>query len=250
MAMDRPLSLWARIGEAIAALARGEGLTTVFDRLKTPPERSVAFTIAVIALGAKMAKADGQVTRDEVAAFRRIFTIPAGEEANAARVFDMARTDVAGFDAYARKIVAMFGPGAPVLEDLLEGLFTIALADGDYHAAEDAFLAEVARIFGLDERAFRSIRASFVPDAVPDPWGVLELTPGGDAASDLAAARSRWRALIREAHPDRAIARGLPPEAVTLAQDRVIALNRALAEIEAALRPGPASQEAQRQGAQ
>ncbi|KQB11529.1 molecular chaperone DjiA [Rhodobacter capsulatus] len=227
--MDKPLSLWARIGEALSALARGEGLSAVFDHLKTPPERTVAFTIAVIALGAKMAKADGRVTRDEVTAFRRVFVIPPEEEQNAARVFDMARTDVAGFDAYARKIVAMFGPGAPVLQDLLEGLFTIALADGEYHDNEDAFLREVSAIFGLDEACFRSIRATYVADAAPDPWSVLELAPG----SDLAAARARWKAMVREAHPDRAMARGLPPEAVKLAEERIIALNRAWAEISA-----------------
>jgi len=226
--MDKPLSLWARISEAVAALARGEGLSAVFDHLRAPPERSVAFTIAVIALGAKMAKADGQVTRDEVSAFRRIFQIPAGEERNAARVFDMARTDVAGFDAYARKIAAMFGPGNPVLKDLLEGLFAIAIADGEYHDAEDAFLQEVARIFGLDECCFRSIRAAFVPQAEPDPWTVLELDP----ATPLDQVRKRWRSLVREAHPDRAIARGLPPEAVRLAEERVVALNRAWNEIE------------------
>lgn len=227
--MDKPLSLWARIAEAVSALARGEGLAAVFDHLRAPPERSVAFTIAIIALGAKMAKADGRVTRNEVATFRRIFSIPAGEEANAARVFDLARQDVAGFEAYAGKIAAMFGPGNPVLKDLLEGLFAIAVADGEYHAAEDAFLHEVARIFGLEECCFRSIRAGFVPDAAPDPWTVLELSPG----TALAEARQRWRALVREAHPDRAIARGLPPEAVKLAEERVIALNRAWAELAA-----------------
>ena len=228
--MDKPLSLWGRIAAAVGALARGEGLSAVFDPLRSPPERSVAFTIAVIALGAKMAKADGQVTRDEVTAFRRIFQIPPGEEANAARVFDLARTDVAGFDAYARKIAAMFGPGNPVLKDLLEGLFAIAMADGSYHEGEDAFLQEVARIFGLDACCFRAIRAAFVPDAEPDPWTVLELDPG----TDLAAVKARWRALVREAHPDRAIARGLPEEAVRLAEARVVALNRAWAEISAA----------------
>ena len=225
--MDTPLSLWSRIAQALSALGRGEGLAAVFDHLRTPPERTVAFTIAVIALGAKMAKADGRVTRDEVAAFRAVFQIPPGEEANAARVFDLARTDVAGFDAYARKIAAMFGPGADVLKDLLEGLFVIAMADGEYHAAEDAFLHEVATIFGLEECCFRALRASFVPDAHPDPWTVLELPPG----TPLPEAQKRWRALVREAHPDRAIARGLPPEAVKLAEDRLRALNRAWEEL-------------------
>jgi DnaJ-domain-containing proteins 1 len=227
--MDKPLSLWSRIAQALSALGRGEALSDVFDHLRAPPERSVAFTIAVIALGAKMAKADGQVTRDEVAAFRRIFQIPSGEEANAARVFDMARTDVAGFDAYAAKIARMFGPGAPVLKDVLEGLFFIALADGEYHEGEDAFLHEVARIFGLEECCFRAMRSAFVAEADPDPWAVLELEPG----TPLDEVRKAWRAKVREAHPDRAIARGLPKEAVQLAEARVIALNKAWEEIRA-----------------
>ncbi|MEM7319553.1 MAG: TerB family tellurite resistance protein, partial [Pseudomonadota bacterium] len=86
------MSLWTRISEALSALSHGESLAAVFERLRTPPERSVAFTIAVIALGAKMAKADGHVTRDEVAAFREVFHIAREDEANAARVFNMART--------------------------------------------------------------------------------------------------------------------------------------------------------------
>ncbi|WP_432255761.1 TerB family tellurite resistance protein [Limimaricola sp. AA108-03] len=223
------MSIWTRIAEIIAALRQGESLASIFDRLRTPPERSVAFAIAVIALGAKMAKADGQVTRGEVAAFREVFTIPPEEEANAARVFNMARTDVAGFEDYARKIAAMFGGEKGPLCDLMEGLFHIALADGDYHPAENAFLKRVAEIFEIDARAFARLRARFVPDCEPDPWDVLGVTP--DEGRD--AARSAWRAIVRETHPDRLAARGLPEEAMKLAESRLIAANRAWERIEA-----------------
>ena len=221
------MSIWSRIAAALQALSSGEGLAAVFERLRAPPERSVAFTIAVIALGAKMAKADGLVTRDEVAAFREVFTIPPAEEANAARVFNMARTDVAGFDDYARKIRGMFGTDTRVLEDLLEGLFHIAVADGEYHPAEDDFLCQVSRIFDLDDRAFRAIRTRFVPDAPPDPYEVLEVLP----EDDLATIRAAWRRQVRESHPDRVIARGLPEEAIKMAEKRLVAVNRAWEEI-------------------
>lgn len=221
------MSIWLRISEAVAALAKGEGLAAVFDRLRSAPERSVAFTIAVIALGAKMAKADGRVTRDEVSAFRAVFTIPPEEEANAARVFDLARQDVAGFDAYARKIVAMFGPGNRVLIDLTEGLFYIALADGEYHPHEDAFLREVAKIFGLGDRCFRALQGRFVPDMPRDPYDVLGVEPD----APLRDIRAAWRQAVRESHPDGMAARGVPPEAVRLAQDRLLAVNRAWEEI-------------------
>ncbi|MEM7710268.1 MAG: molecular chaperone DjiA, partial [Pseudomonadota bacterium] len=81
------MSLWTRIFETLERLAPGETLGTLFDRLRAPPERSVAFTIAVIALGANMPTADGRVPRDAVAAFREVFTIPAEDMAHAARVF-------------------------------------------------------------------------------------------------------------------------------------------------------------------
>ncbi|SLN39375.1 DnaJ-like protein DjlA [Pseudoruegeria aquimaris] len=221
------MSIWTRISEAISALAKGESLAEVFDKLRAPPERSVAFAIAVIALGAKMAKADGLVTRDEVTAFREVFHIPKSEEANAARVFNMARQDVAGFELYAERINRMFGEERDAIRDLMEGLFHIAVADGEYHPAEDAFLSRVAEIFGLDERAFRSLRARFVPDAAPDPYEVLGISP----EATLEEARAAWRALVRETHPDRMMARGVPEEAVKLAEKRLIAVNRAWEEI-------------------
>lgn len=223
------MSIWSRITDAISALAAGESLSEVFGRLRTPPERSVAFTIAVIALGAKMAKADGRVTREEVSAFREVFHIPRSEEASAARVFDLARQDVAGFDSYARRIRAMFGDGDPVLSDLMEGLFYVAAADGQYHPRENDFLEEVARIFGIGGREFRALRARFASDAEPDPYEVLGLAHDANVEE----ARAAWRQLVRESHPDRMIARGLPEEAVRIAERRLIAVNRAWEEISA-----------------
>lgn len=221
------MSIWSRISEAIAALAAGEGLSTIFEKLRAPPDRSVGFTIAVIALGAKMAKADGQVTRDEVTAFREVFHIPKAEEENAARVFNLARTDVAGYDQYAHRIKAMFGTDTELLCDLMEGLFHIALADGVYHPGEDAFLQDVAHIFGFDDRRFGRIRAQFVEDAERDPYDVLGVTP----EADMAEIRAAWRNLVRETHPDQLAARGVPEEAVKLAEKRMIAINRAWEQI-------------------
>lgn len=222
------MSIWTRISDAISALASGEGLSAVFDKLRTPPDRSVAFTIAVIALGAKMAKADGEVTRDEVTAFREVFHIPRSEEANAARVFNLARQDIAGFEDYATRIGAMYGSDTAPLCDLMEGLFHIALADGEYHPNEDAFLRRVAEIWGFDTRRFGRIRAQFVADAERDPYEVL----GVDPDMTMSEIKSAWRDLVRNTHPDRMIARGVPEEAVKLAEKRMIAINRAWEHIQ------------------
>ncbi len=221
------MSIWSRISEALSALSKGAPLSEVFDRLRTPPERSVAFAIAVIALGAKMAKADGLVTRDEVTAFREVFQIARDDEAGAARVFNLARQDVAGFEEYADRIKGMFGDETGTLCDLMEGLFHIAVADGVYHPNEDRFLARVADIFGLPEHEFRALRSRFVPDAKPDPYAVLGVTPD----TPLAEIRQAWRRMVRDSHPDRMVARGVPEEAVKLAERRIIDINRAWEEI-------------------
>lgn len=217
------MTIWQRIADALSALANGEGLAAVFDKLRSEPMQTVAFTIAVIALGAKMAKADGLVTRDEVAVFRQIFQIAPEDEAQAARVFNLARQDVAGFDAYAEKIASMFEDKHDTLVDLLEGLFHIAVADGDYHEAENEFLAHVAKTFGLDDREFATLRARFVPDAPHDPYEVLGATPDMTPAQ----LRACWKSLIRENHPDRLSARGVPSEAIKLAEARMVKINEA-----------------------
>lgn len=221
------MSIWSRIAEALSALSKGESLSAVFDRLRTKPERSVAFTIAVIALGAKMAKADGQVTRDEVTAFREVFHIAAQDEAGAARVFNLARQDVAGFEEYAARIRGMFEGHPQTLTDLVEGLFHIALADGEYHPNEDAFLDRVVAIFDLPEMEYNALRARFVPGADPDPHAVLGVPK--DATS--AEIRAAWRRLVRENHPDALMARDMPEEAQKIAEKRMVDVNKAWGQL-------------------
>lgn len=217
------MSLWTRIIDALEALANGESFASVFESLTSPPEKTVAFSIAVIGLGAKIAKADGQVTRDEVTAFREVFLIAPEDEENAARIFNLARQDVAGFESYASAIKRMFQDDTETLIDLLEGLFHIATADGIYHPHENSFLDKVAELFGLSERQFKAIRVRFVPDADPDPYAVL----GVDPDAEIDTIKKRWRKLVIENHPDRMLQRGIPEEAIQLATRRMAAINTA-----------------------
>jgi DnaJ like chaperone protein len=226
------MSIWTRIAEAIQTLAaRGESLLALFERRRAP-ERSVAFTIAILGLGAKMAKADGLVRAAEVAAFREVFRIAPQDEEAAARVFNLARQDVAGFEAYAERIAAMFRDRPRVLEDILEGLFHVALADGRYHEGEEEFLKVVGHRFGVAPEVFDAIEARHLEGRRQDPWAVLGLPRD----ADFATARARWRELVRTHHPDRMIARGLPPETVNLGNARLAQINRAWEEVSARLR--------------
>jgi DnaJ like chaperone protein len=166
------------------------------------------------------------VTRDEVAAFRRVFHIPREEEENAAHIYNMARTEIAGFDIYAARVARMFRGRPEILADLLEGLVFIAAADGEYHRGEADFLEVVARIFGVSEVEFQAIRARHLPGE-SDPWAVLGLAPGTGAET----IRKRYRELVRTLHPDRMIARGVPEEARRMAEQRLATVTNAYAEI-------------------
>jgi DnaJ like chaperone protein len=206
-------------------LAHGHG-----ENLDGDPRRHIAFTIAVIALAAKMAKADGAVTRDEVAAFGEVFQVPPGEKDHVKLVFDLARKSTAGFDSYARQVGRLFANDRAVLEDLLGGLFHIALADGRVCSAEDVYLREVARHFGFDAAEYRRIRAAYVrspQNTTEDPYAILGIAPNASAAI----VRDAYHRLVRESHPDLVIAQGLPPECIALATARVARINGAYAQI-------------------
>ena len=182
----------------------------------------IAFTIAVVALSAKMAKADGVVTEIEQEMFRQVFEAEAGEVENVQRIFDLAKEDVAGFDSYARQIATMLAGEPELKRDVLEGLFNIAAADGILHEQEERYLQAVAEILEISSETFRAIRAQFVAD--PDgAYSVLGLDPG--ASNDVV--RTRYRRLVRENHPDAMMARGVPAEFLDMATRKLAAINSA-----------------------
>lgn len=183
----------------------------------------IAFTIGVIALGAKMAKADGYVSREEVDAFKQVFDVPPDELANVARIFDLARKDVAGYEQYAKQIAAMFKTKPRVLEDLLDGLFFIAKADNIFHPKEEAFLRSVAVIFGFGDADWARIRAGHVGAGAADPYVILGLS---HSVTD-AVLKQTYRRLVRENHPDLLIAQGLPEEFVMVANAKIATINDA-----------------------
>ncbi len=228
------MGIFSRIAAAIAGGAGRvgaamSGLRAVLASVGQGQERrEVTFTIAIIALSAKMAKADGVVTRSEIDAFRSICDIPPGEERSVARVYNLAKRDVAGYEAYANDVKRLLGDDEKMLEAVLDGLFEIAKADGAVHERELAYLARVAELFGFDSRAFARIRASHVLEAGGDPYLVLDAETGWDYER----LRRQYRRLVRENHPDRLIARGVPEEFVRLANDRLAAINSAWEQIE------------------
>jgi len=229
------MSVWGKLAGAAAGLAIGGPIGAllggvaghyVIDRDQEqdgPAENQVAFTVGVIALGAKMAKADGVVTMDEVNAFKEVFKVPEGEMKNVARVFNLAKQDVSGYEAYAEQLAAMFKGNRKLLEDVLEGLFHIAKADEQLHPGEEQFLAQVAKRFGFTDTEFSYIKARHVIAAKRNPYDVLGIDPS-ISNEDL---KSQYRKLIADNHPDKLMARGVPKEFIAIATEKVATINEA-----------------------
>ncbi len=221
------MSMWSKLGQfaqdvgSAGAQLWERGIDRVAGDRDT--RRAMRFSMAVVALAAKMAKADGVVTAEELQSFWQRFDVAPGDRRSVERLFRLAQQDVAGFETYAERIARLFPEDPALLEDIVDVLFSIAAADGVLHPAEDVFLERVAEIFRLDPVALRRIRARHVSADGEDPYAVLGVAP--DTPFDEI--KARWRTLVAENHPDRLLARGVPEDFVQVAHERLVAINAA-----------------------
>jgi DnaJ like chaperone protein len=225
------MSIWTRILEEAHRAFDLESQPPAPDCGCTPDPNDVGFTAAVIGLAAKMSKADGDSTVSEWRAAALVFQPPPGEEQAFARAYKLAGETVHGFESYAKQIGRKYRARPCLLEDVLDGLFHIAGADGRVTSAELDYLAQVAEHFGFSETEFRRIKAANLGPDAGDPYAVLGLLPG----ASLDECRRAWRRLAAENHPDQMVRRGAPAAFVAIAADKTAAINAAFARIRSEL---------------
>lgn len=226
------MSIWTRLGEFLASLT-SDVLSSAVETVRTFFEgdpitrKQVAFSIAIIGLSAKMAKADGIVTQDEVNAFQELFKVPEREAHHVAKLYNLAKEDVAGFEHYAGQVKRLFPDDRDILIDVIDGLFHIAKADGLVHELELEFVTIVAEILEINDKEFSQIKLRHITAQARDPYLIL------GAAREWSDERlkKQHRKMIVENHPDKMIARGVPQEFLKIANDRLAKINIAWAEI-------------------
>jgi DnaJ like chaperone protein len=214
--------LGALIGAALGHVAVDRPLTAR-ARLKDPERRQALFSVAVIALAAKMASADGSADAREKQAFDRLFHVAPEEHENVDRFWRLAQATPAGFESYARQIAGLFGDTPAILEDVVGALCAIALADGHAADAELDFVERVMEIFQLPPPARARLQARLTGDPAHDPWAVLGLAHDASEA-DI---RTAYRRLVKQHHPDATGLKGLPSEFRAVSDARMAALNGA-----------------------
>ena len=231
------MTIWGKIigsatgfalGGPIGALlggAAGHALDKFKTKEKLPEKlalKQIGFTIGVIVLSAKMAKADGKVTKSEIKAFKEKINVPDNEIKNVARLWDQAKKTTDGFEVYAKQISNLLEKNSSVLEELLNLLVIIAEADGKITNLEKIYLKEVSNIFGFSEQDFERICSSKLDKHI-DPYqtlGVLKDTP-------LEEIKNKWKTLAMKHHPDRLIAQGIPQDIIETNTYRLKEINNA-----------------------
>lgn len=227
------MSIWKRLLEGAQRLFDPQVDSDLPDHAGSancgPDPNDVAFTAAVVGLGAKLAKADGVVTDEEIQVFSQVFRAAPEDMPSVRRVFNIARQTVRGYEGYAARIAKRYGERRCLLEGILDGLFYIAGADGVVTLDEMLYLQKVSNIFGFSEADFRRIKASHLGSEPNDPYEIL----GVSHSADFSLIRGAYRRLMADNHPDRMLHHGAPKEFERAAHEKAAAITGAYAKIRA-----------------
>jgi len=197
-----------------------------FHRSFAPPQQ--VFAIALIILTAKLAKADGQVSKEELIAIKNKLKIPEHEIEQVGKIFNKAKEESAGYEPYAQQIAQIYKNNPNVLEEVINILFYIAEADGNVSQSELNMMQHIAQIFGLNQSQFNSIKESRKSSDKLNPYIVLGTSP----EEDLQAIRKKYLQLSKENHPDMLISKGVPQEVIEESKKKMRAINSAWDQIQ------------------
>ena len=185
------------------------------------------FALSIIILSAKIAKADGQVTKDEIYAFKEKFRISDDEMPEVGKIFNEAKKSTEGYKEIANQVGLLFADNKILLEELLNNLFYIAESDGDTSVNEIKILKSISHSFGLSDNNFQRIFHSRLNNKNSDPYKVLGVTRD----DDISFIRKKWIILCKEHHPDNLVSKGLPQDFIDQANDELSSINLAYDKI-------------------
>ena len=234
------MSVWGKIIGSTTGFALGGPLGALigaiaghavdkYNKKKLPEEvalKQIGFTIGIIALSAKMAKADGKVSIEEVLAFKKQVSIPEREIKNVGRLWDQAKKSTDGFEIYASQLASLFKPKSAVLEEIIHLLFNIAASDGSITKDENLYIKKVSSIFGFNDYDFNVINSNYSKNGF-DPYKVL----GVKKNYTLKKINQKRLKLIKANHPDKLLSQGLPNEFIENNLRKLKIINNAWEEI-------------------
>ena len=186
------------------------------------------FALSLIILSAKLSKADGQVSREELIAVKDKLKIPENELDEVGKVFNKAKQESTGYEPYAQQIAQFYKGNLNVLEEVINVLFYIAESDGHVSVEEEKMIENIAYIFGLTQAQYLSIKESRKTSDKQNPYMVLESSPN----DNLQTIRKRYLKLSKEHHPDLLLSKGVPNEVIEESKKTMRSINSAWDQIQ------------------
>ena len=186
------------------------------------------FALSLIVLSAKLSKADGQVSKEELIAVKDKLRIPENELDQVGKIFNKAKEESAGYESYAKQIAQIYRGNINVLEEVINILFYIAEADGNVSESEHKMILHIAQIFELTEIQFNSIKESRKSSDKLNPYIVLESNPD----DTIEIIRKRYLKLSKEHHPDLLMSKGVPQEVIDESKAKMRAINSAWDQVQ------------------
>ena len=186
------------------------------------------FALSLIVLSAKLSKADGSVSREELVAVKDKLKIPENELDQVGKIFNQAKTEATGYEPYAQQIAQIYKKNSQVLEEVINILFYIAEADGHISETELNMIEHIAQIFGLSSSQYNSIKESRKNSDKLNPYVVLE----SKSEDDIQTIRKKYLKLSKEHHPDLLISKGVPKEVIEESKKKMRAINSAWNQIQ------------------
>ena len=215
------------IGGLLGAVAGHAIDTKVLPSYNTREDnyKNIVFTAGVIALSAKMAKADGKVSKVEILTFRKLVNIPRNNISQVSKLWELAKETTDGYELYAKQIYTLFQTQTSILERILDLLFEIAKSDGIIKSEELIYLKNVSDIFGFDKKTFDQLFALHKTES--NPFEIL----GVSLSDNLEEIQKKWKEMVKSNHPDLLIGQGMPVEFIESANQRLAIINSAFEEI-------------------
>jgi len=217
------------IGALIGSMLGGRissSRRTGFQRSFAPPQQ--VFAISLIILTAKLAKADGHVSKEELIAIKQKLKVPDHEIDQVKKIFNKAKEDSLGYEPYAQQIAQIYQNNPAVLDEVINILFYIAEADGEVSNSELAMIRNIAKIFSLTDSQFEGIKESRKSSDKLNPYVVL----GCSSNDDFVTIRKKYLQLSKEHHPDILVSKGVPNEVIEESKKKMRAINSAFDKIE------------------
>ena len=232
------MSIWGRLFGGAAGFALGGPIGAIlgvmagsaFDKKKrrsfnysqiSQDQKQQIFTISFIILSAKLAKSDGQVTNDEIQAFKEKFNVPKTELNKVGKIFNEAKKDVYGYKQIADQVGKLFSDNKLLLEEMLNNLFYIAASDGKISLDEIELLKSISQSFSFDEKTFQRIFQMNLKNSSSDPYKILGVNRD-DTDQEI---RKKWIDLNKEHHPDNLMAKGMPEEFIEQSNKELATIN-------------------------